>query len=180
MALLSPILSRLRCKKISSLIRDGSVLDVGCGNGLLIGFLPEGIEYVGIDSDTTKIKKAIHRNFPNTKFYCLELGKNRIPFMQKFNNIIMCAFIEHVDSPKGILIDLKDHLAEDGRILITTPTERAKKALWLSSKLKLSSSSGFQGHKNYFSKVTLKNYWIKLGFEWKYMKNLNSVSTNLQ
>lgn len=165
MGLLSRILSHIRCKKVTSWIIGESVLDIGCGEGLLLNVLPKKMEYCGVDSNLAQIKKAKRRNFENAVFHCLHVEKNAFPFNKKFENIVMCAFIEHIEDPNQILYILKDYLAKDGRLLITTPTEKSKKMLQLGSKIGLFNLKDFQEHKKHFSKKDLIDTLNQSGFQ---------------
>ena len=111
-----------RAKWISEFIRDGSILDLGCNNGILsLKYAYQGRRVVGIDLS----KEAI--NFCNdflkrnniSQYYQIKIedynGK------EKFNNIFVCEVIEHAENPKKILDIAKKQLKKNGLIFLTTP-----------------------------------------------------------
>src|SRR5688572_17417618 len=63
---MSPAYQRLKCDRASS------VLDVGCGSGDALRYLPEFASYLGVDTDPTAIKLAASRygSRANVKFEC--------------------------------------------------------------------------------------------------------------
>lgn len=48
------------------------VLDLGCGTGALLGFMPEGVEYVGVDVDERYIAAARKRYGTRAEFVCAD------------------------------------------------------------------------------------------------------------
>jgi SAM-dependent methyltransferase len=48
------------------------VLDLGCGTGALLGFMPEGVEYVGVDVDERYIAAARNRYGTRAEFVCAD------------------------------------------------------------------------------------------------------------
>ena len=92
-----------------------SVLEVGSGFGGL-GFLCrlEGIKYTGIEPDLTR------RKFMQT--LSLEgILKSHTELNEAFDLILLDNVLEHVESPKSLLLDLSHHLSKNGKILIIVP-----------------------------------------------------------
>lgn len=102
--------SDIRLAKSAKLanIKDGErILDLGCGNGILIDYLPSGIDYTGVDLvDGTDLEKGLPSNIKS----------------QKFDVIFMNEFIEHIENFKSILVGCKGILSENSRIIISTPS----------------------------------------------------------
>lgn len=48
------------------------VLDLGCGTGALLGFMPAGVEYVGVDVDERYIAAARKRYGARAEFVCAD------------------------------------------------------------------------------------------------------------
>lgn len=155
--LLSPILEKWRLKKIIRWIYGDTILDCGCGTGKILEYLPPTIsKYTGIDYNENSIDNAIIRETSfKKKFLIVELGKNNLDFKEKYDTIIMSAFIEHLDNPLFFLNDLKNSLTNKGRIIITTPSSKSADVLNIGSKFRLFSSEAFNEHKNHFSKESL-------------------------
>lgn len=155
--LFSPILEKWRLKKIIRWIYGDTILDCGCGTGKILEYLPSTIsKYTGIDNNENSIEKAIMRETSfETKFLIVQLGKNSLEFNEKYNTIIMSAFIEHLDNPLLFLKDIKNFLKSKGRIIITTPSSKSEDILNIGSKFRFFSSEAFHEHKNHFSKEAL-------------------------
>ena len=109
--------------KIAGEVKEGQrVLDIGCGNGRLLGaFEKKNIEYLGIDNNEKLLEHA--RNiYPSNKFEkgdILELG--RVSELN-FDYVFSVAVLHHVPG-KRLQIDalkqLKNKINENGKIIIT-------------------------------------------------------------
>jgi len=108
---------------IASMAKEGSkVLDVGCGNGRLIGaFENKNIDYLGIDSNE-KLIEHTRKNYPDRNFRIgniVELGK--IPEMN-FDYVFSIAVLHHMPGKKlqiDALKQLKNKINENGKLIIT-------------------------------------------------------------
>lgn len=113
-----------RGRWISELIKQGSILDLGCNNGLLsLEYAFGGRRVLGIDLNKKAVKFC--NNFLDK--YKLKNSKYKEGMIEEFeskelfDNIFICEVIEHVDNPQKILNKAEEHLAKDGIIFITTP-----------------------------------------------------------
>lgn len=82
-----------------------TVLDVGCNKKEALKFLPDGVEYVGIDGiqgDSIDGGFSLHRRFD--RILCLET-------------------LEHLQWPRKTLASICEHLKEDGIAVISLPNE---------------------------------------------------------
>src|ERR1035437_6706918 len=93
------------------------VLEIGCSSGYGLSFLPENIEYTGIDYDA-KIIEFAKENFEkiNRTFICIDAHK--FEFNEYYDTIIAFEFIEHIDDGREFAQELKKHC---NNLLITTP-----------------------------------------------------------
>jgi len=164
--LLSPLLERWRLKKVVKWVSGNTVLDCGCGSGKILDYLPAISKYTGIDSDEKVIENAKMRKLPfDTDYFALQLGKEKLELKDKYDTIIMSAFIEHLDNPLSVLEELKMFLAENGRIIITTPSSKSEWILNIGSKFNIFSGDAFREHKNHFSKQSLIYLMNKSGLD---------------
>jgi SAM-dependent methyltransferase len=115
------LLKRLRFfDEIVSRHRPSNILDVGCGLGNLLTEPvarrhPE-IEILGVDDDPATIRGAREVGaLPNLSY------AEEIPAGQRFEMIWASEVLEHVEDPAGFLIDLRERLTENGRLLVTVP-----------------------------------------------------------
>lgn len=115
--LLSPYLRWRRMRAVLPYIR-GRVLDVGCGSGVLAGFVsPE--RYLGIDLDEESLNRA-RLKFP------IHFFTSRFPAPEeqdKFDVVAALAVIEHVTAPGDFLRILSLYLNHNpsSLLLLTTP-----------------------------------------------------------
>jgi len=78
-------------KKIASLVKGDSILDVGCGFALLSQFLPEGTKYLGVDQSEHMLNIAC-KKFPN-----IDLMKENLYNLQleKFDTVAAIDLLHH-------------------------------------------------------------------------------------
>jgi len=104
----------------------GLTLEIGCGNGIVRHFLNKDVEYWGIDPDRNWILHPYH-SFTEDIFPCL---KEPFPFIQgvgeylpfkdnSFDNIIITATLDHVNSPSQVFEESYRILKDGGQILLS-------------------------------------------------------------
>lgn len=93
------------------------ILDIGCGPGYLIDFLPDA-DYTGIDIDVNYIKTAKER-YPNDTFYCTAVEDFNLEAPNTFDVVIAAGVIHHLtDSQTSRLFELaKKALKPNGRLI---------------------------------------------------------------
>ena len=100
----------MRLKKsvmVADVKPSDKVLDLGCGKDkVLKWFLPEGVFYVGLDLVCG---------------FDLEKGLPDDVKSEVFDVVFMNEFIEHVENFKTLLMQCRDILSDNGRIVISTP-----------------------------------------------------------
>ncbi|MDO9424799.1 MAG: class I SAM-dependent methyltransferase [Methylobacter sp.] len=114
--------------QIIDLLPDFSqrVLEIGCGSGQTLETLKKMqacAETVGVELFEAAADSA--RNRVDT-VYCLDVEKNPLPaHIGKFNLILLLDVLEHLVDPWTLLKRLKEeHLAVDGKIIISLPNAR--------------------------------------------------------
>lgn len=116
----------------------GSVLDIGCGSGVLARHLSPK-SYLGFDVDPAVLDSAclIHprHNFTST-----------MPAGQHFDTIVALALLEHLEDPGTALREWHQRLAPSGRIVVTTPHPRGDKLHRFGAGFGLFSQSAAQEH----------------------------------
>tara|TARA_Y100000385_G_scaffold270992_1_gene310535 strand:- start:1272 stop:2039 length:768 start_codon:yes stop_codon:yes gene_type:complete len=95
------------------------VLDVGCGTGLFDNMIAElGANVLAIDFSENAIEVATKKyKRDNLKF---EVGESS-SIQGKFDVIVSLGTLEHMDNPLEALNLYKNHLNQNGKILITCP-----------------------------------------------------------
>jgi 2-polyprenyl-3-methyl-5-hydroxy-6-metoxy-1,4-benzoquinol methylase len=93
-----------------------NILEVGCSTGYGCQFLPNDINYLGLDYDPIIIDVAHDQNWgDNFKFSCTDINQMELA---KFDTIIAFEVIEHLDNGLELVERLKQHTK---RLLITVP-----------------------------------------------------------
>lgn len=157
---------KMRTKKWMRLFSNpGSVLEIGCGNGMMLNeFKIKGWEVTGVERNINVSNNA-ELNY-GIKLYTPDIYA--IPNNLKYDLIILFQVLEHVDDIHTLLNKLKLLLNENGKIIIGVPNfeswqSRFGKNLWLHLDV--------PRHLQHFSLRSL-SYLLK-------MYNYNIISTSM-
>jgi 2-polyprenyl-3-methyl-5-hydroxy-6-metoxy-1,4-benzoquinol methylase len=140
---------------------NATVLDVGCGNGIITRSIGEvGYTVYGIDVSEKAIAKAKELNkFPNVSFDVIS-AEQLVAEGKKYNAIICSEVLEHLNRPEDLLITLYQSLTDTGVLIVTVPNGMGprelfvtKPVIWLQKKdnfiwhglLKLKKLLGYKG-----------------------------------
>ena len=106
-------------KKVSELIPEkAKILDVGCNDLKILNFL-KNPHYFGTDINNKKILGN-----DKIKFKQADLNKDELPFKnEKFDFILLLDVLEHVVTPQKLLLESKQRLKPNGRLIITLPND---------------------------------------------------------
>lgn len=131
-------------------LKSKAVLDMGCSYGeFLVHFGPGslGITIIQEEADYGRIKNLDiqYGNVESDSFY---LGG------RKFDIIFANNIFEHLYSPHGFLLKIKNYLKPDGCLILGVPCVPNVKQLIKLAKFRGSMASG---HINFFTKFTLEN-----------------------
>lgn len=101
-------------------LRLGKTLEIGCGIGRVLQWLPNSI---GVDHNPTSVAAAQARGltvFTNKEFHLSEFA---IP--KSFDSIMMSHLLEHLtkDERNTIMQEFKEYLIPGGRLVIICPQE---------------------------------------------------------
>lgn len=154
--LLSPYLRNLRHRMALPMV-SGRVLDIGCADGYLAGFVsPEN--YVGVDADADAVSEA-RRAHPDHVF----LTNDELEATERFDTIVILAVIEHVEDPEGFLGRWCRHLEPGGRVVLTTPYARWEPVHGLAAKVHLTSPEAHEEHQTTFDEESLDALFTAVG-----------------
>jgi 2-polyprenyl-3-methyl-5-hydroxy-6-metoxy-1,4-benzoquinol methylase len=112
-------------------MRNLSVLDVGCGPGIIAQTLGKrGANVFGLDCDSSFVERAntrgVHASFCN-------LEADKFPYVDALFDKVLCVeVIEHLAKPEKSLREIARVLKPNGTLLLTTPNLAA-----LQNRLKL-------------------------------------------
>lgn len=94
-----------------------SVLDLGCGQGLVRRYLSPAIPYTGIDLQPAAIAEA-QRAFPEDRFFCADIRHRACP--DRFGLILFNEVLYYqpsVASALALIQSYRDALTDDGLVL---------------------------------------------------------------
>lgn len=95
------------------------ILDIGCGPGDALQFLPE-VEYYGFDMDPGYIETAKKRYGNRGKFYCKKVSLDAVEGSERFDIVLTMGVIHHLnDDEARQLFELAYHLLKPGGRLVT-------------------------------------------------------------
>lgn len=119
------LVEEISAKLAQSKPREISLLDVGCGNGRLIGFLRdelpvETIEYMGLDSNEALLAIA-ERTYPEERF--TQGTALDLPFDDESFDFVCCiAMLHHLETHEArlkALYEIKRVMKTDCRLMLT-------------------------------------------------------------
>lgn len=169
---LSPLIKKIRIKKALKFIKSGDkILDIGAGFGEIIKFLPEGVNYTGIEKNDY-LFNFLKESFKDKKFYFGDANEKINKIEDKFDVILLLSVIEHLENFENFLKTLKEKLKDNGKILIYSPSPFSKFFLNFFSKLGLLSRFAADEHKKIYSLKELKKILIGNGYEIKNEKKI--------
>ncbi|MCS6880007.1 MAG: methyltransferase domain-containing protein [Oscillochloridaceae bacterium] len=165
--LLEPLLARLRARKANQLIppclRDGRILDIGCGS------FPYFLSHTFF-----REKFALDRVKPNgditgdIHWHNSDLNEDtRLPFPDRFFSIVtMLAVVEHLDPEKleSLLSEVYRVLAPGGTLIITTPAAWSDGLLRAMARVNLVSREEIEEHAYAYTLPILGWYFGRAGF----------------
>jgi len=113
---------RDRFEVVRPYLLGGTVLDLGCASRYgrpdwLHGLLAAEIDgLVGIDINAVTVAKLQEDGYD-----VREADARNFDLHQKFDVVFAGELIEHLDDVRGFLTSIRKHLAEGGRLVLTTP-----------------------------------------------------------
>ena len=99
-----------------------AVMDVGCGNGRLLDFLPESVNYTGYDFNPDYIKNATIK-YSNRKASFFVADINTTPDLAKADVIFAIGVLHHLSDESCVkfLQSAHKHLNEGGMVVTVDP-----------------------------------------------------------
>ena len=93
------------------------VLDIGCGPGTMVPYLP-GTEYFGLDVSEEYIEKA-RRRFPHVRFVCQRVGEVDQVERDYFDIVLALGVLHHLDDAEALTLFqiARDAMKPGGRLV---------------------------------------------------------------
>lgn len=170
--LLEPFLAYLRAKKANKLIpdkiRQGRILDIGCGS------FPYFLSHTAFREKFAVDQQTPYEVFPEIMWHVIDLSTSvSLPFSEDFFHVItMLAVIEHLNPSRltELLSQVYRILSPGGLLIITTPTAWSSPLLKWMSKIFLVSADEINDHKYTYTLPLIGWYFGKVGFEMEKVK----------
>ena len=149
---------------LNKFIKNGEVLDIGCGSGVKFNEIPHNYIPYGIDiSKKSALEAKINFEKRGGTAICApatdvlkEYGQN------KFNGAILRSYLEHEHYPFEVLEGLRETLTSNGNIIIKVPNYAS-----VNRKIRGKNWCGyrFPDHVNQFTPYTLEKIVKKAGYK---------------
>lgn len=117
---------------ITKYSRNSSILEVGCGEGILQSTLPPHLysDYLGIDISQVAIQKAAYLQNPVVHYCYADMEKFVPP--QSFDIIIFSETLYYATNPLGLMQQYMEYLRPEGIMIVSVfENPRNKKAMSL-------------------------------------------------
>jgi SAM-dependent methyltransferase len=125
-----------------------SVLDVGCGDGSIVGRLSDvnfGSEYIGVDISSSAIAAARAKKIARASFEVFD--GSSLPFRDKeFDLVVMSHVVEHLEHPRNLI---REAQRVGVHVVIEVPCEHT-------IRLPRDYVADPVGHINYYTPVTIR------------------------
>jgi SAM-dependent methyltransferase len=95
------------------------ILDIGCGTGSILSFLPRDIEYVGFDPLQSCIDFCHNAGYGRGEFYCDSIESTKRNYNNEFDIVIATGVIHHLNDEAALkLFEFSyDALKPGGRLV---------------------------------------------------------------
>lgn len=121
--------NRRRFYKVMELVKGHRILDIACGEGVLVNLLAgKGHDAVGVDFSPVAIARAKRGEYSPAgsiktigKFYVMDIRQELNFQARSFDTVCICETIEHFKDPRFLFLEALRLLSRPGRIVLTTP-----------------------------------------------------------
>jgi len=101
---------------------EGSVLDIGCGSGALGAWIKRENRQAVVHGVDISAEAGITAAERLDSFWCVDLDLSPLPETGlKYDLIILGDILEHLKRPDLFLAGINDHLAADGKVIVSVP-----------------------------------------------------------
>jgi SAM-dependent methyltransferase len=94
-----------RAKLIAQYVRPepgDHILDIGCGPGYVVRFLPAGVRYVGFDESAVYIRAARRRYGQRAVFHCERVREKTLAEGVYFDSVLAFGILHHLDDREAL------------------------------------------------------------------------------
>lgn len=98
---------------------DAHILEIGCGPGTIVRFLPQSCDYLGFDLSPEYIEQA-RKRFPHAQFVCERVSQFSLPSQNSFDFVLALGIVHHLeDSEAKTLFQIGHDALKPGGKLVT-------------------------------------------------------------
>jgi SAM-dependent methyltransferase len=169
MALLTGWLTRVRLRRISQHL-GRRVLDVGCGLGQLLDYLPGSVVRVVLLDVSPERREFVHQRMSRlgikAEFFVGNINQENAPVPPgPFDTVVMGALLEHLSPPIYALANIASVLDDQGRLVLTTPGPLGGRLHRWGSYLGLTSAEAADEHRSFYGYSELRALLEENGFK---------------
>lgn len=100
-------------------LKNGSLLDLGCGQGVLARALPESIDYVGIDLSKELIQTANQLTRRKNCLFYEGDASGQLPIKKNdFDRVVCILSLQNMEHGEKVIANASKHLKKGGKLLL--------------------------------------------------------------
>lgn len=81
---------------------NSKILDIGCGTGAILDYLPANVQYTGYDVNPAYIEAAKNKYGERAEFFCDRIGVNHAPsLMRRYDIVLATGLIHHLNDEEA-------------------------------------------------------------------------------
>jgi 2-polyprenyl-3-methyl-5-hydroxy-6-metoxy-1,4-benzoquinol methylase len=181
--LLSKYLTGARLSRISQHL-GVQVLDLGCGYGELLDYLPSTVSRIVLLDRSSERLEAVERRIASKKlsatFLIAEIDRDDVNVdLAPFDTVVMAALLEHLRSPEIALKNLRRLMKSGATLVLTTPTPLGGKLHWIGSYLGLVYAEAAEEHVRFYNfsalELLLEGAGFRVDYYEKFLFGLNQL-----
>lgn len=103
---------------------DGSrIVDIGCGPGLAVRYLPPAVDYVGIEPNPKYVASAVRRFGDRARFICGYFDSDTARSLAPYDAVLLLGVVHHCDNETAaqLFSDIALGLRPGGRVVTLDP-----------------------------------------------------------
>lgn len=110
-------------RRYADILPGSRVLEVGCGHGKNIEYMPPGVEYTGCDPNSEYIKYAQARYGTRGRFFCLSAENFAQAALGEFDIVLVVSVLHHLDDSQVLALaaGVQTVLRAGGDLLVWEP-----------------------------------------------------------